>query len=350
MFSPNDVLIECVPNFSEGQNASVIHEIQQAITSVTGVVLLNVDTNKSANRTVFTFIGLPESVCNAAYLAIEVASKRIDMRIHRGTHPRIGATDVCPLIPISNISIEETDKYAKLLAKRVGERLQIPVYCYEHSSQNDYRHSLEQIRKGEYEALPQKQTTPGWEPDFGPREFNPQSGATVIGARRLLIAFNVNLDTKSVDVARKIAEIIRQSGKVEADGQTGEIKRIPGLLLHLKAIGWYIKDFDVVQVSTNITNIDEMPIYTVVETIKQQAEMYGTSVTGCELIGMIPKRALVETGKYYAGHHQSSLTEKELIAIAIRELNLNDVKPFDSQLNILENVLAIIEPKSNSQF
>ena len=345
MFSTNDSLIECVPNFSEGQNISVLHEIQQVISATKGVVLLNVDSNKAANRTVFTFVGLPEAVCDAAFRAIEVASRRIDMRIHKGTHPRMGATDVCPLIPISNISLEETDKYARILAKRVGEKLQIPIYCYEHSSRRDYRRSLEQIRKGEYEAFPQKQSIPGWEPDFGPREFNPQSGATAIGARNFLIAFNVNLETKSVDVARKIAEKIRQSGRIEADGQTGEKKRVPGLLNHLKAIGWYMKDFDVVQVSTNITNVDEMPIYKVVETIKQQAEMFGTSVTGCELIGMIPKKALLDTGKYYST--KVSLTENDLIAIAIKELNLNSVKPFDSRRNILENILAIIESKSN---
>jgi len=335
MFLPTDSLLECVPNFSEGCNESVIQAIQEAILSVDGVQLLHIDSNRSANRTVFTFVGLPLSVCEAAFRAIEVAAINIDMSKHKGTHPRMGATDVCPLIPIANISIEETDSYAQKLAERVGEALSIPVYCYEFSSKRGYRKRLEQIREGQYESLAQKQLRVGWEPDYGPKQWNAKSGATVIGARQFLIAFNVNLATKSVDIAKRIAGDIRQSGCTFIS-PSGEKSQCPGLLTQVKAIGWYIADFDMVQVSTNITDFTITPLYKVVETIKQRALLYKTSVIGCELVGMIPKKALLETGIFYIGDNVP-LTETELINRAVRELNLSSIKPFDVTKNILEN-------------
>lgn len=340
MFSSTDALVECVPNFSEGCDASVLADIQKAICSVKNVVLLNVDSNQSANRTVFTFVGFPESVCEALFRAFELASKLIDMRKHTGAHPRIGVCDVCPLIPIANITIDEVDVLAQKLAKRVGEELLIPVYLYEYSSKRDYRKRLEQIRKGEYESLPQKLSSNGWEPDFGPKYFNAQSGATVIGARQILIAFNVNLETKSLDIAKRIAAEIRESGRTLTIPETGEVLRCPGLLQNVKAIAWYISDFDMVQVSTNITDFNETPIYKVVETIKQRAQLYKTKVTGCELIGLVPQKAILETGLFYLEDNEI-LTEEELITLAINELNLNSVKPFDPTKNILEKVLEI---------
>jgi len=340
MFTSTDALIECVPNFSEGCDASVLADIKLAICSVKNVVLLNVDPNQSANRAVFTFVGFPDLVCEAAFRAIEVASKRIDMRKQTGTHPRMGATDVCPLIPIANITLDETDQFAQKLAKRVGEELLIPVYLYEYSSKKEYRKRLEQIRKGEYESLPQKIYSNDWEPDFGPKSFNAQSGATVIGARQFLIAFNVNLETKSLDIAKRIAGEIRESGRTLTFPDTGEVLTCPGLLKNVKAIGWYISDFDMVQVSTNITDFNETPLYKVVETIKQRAQLYKTKVIGCELIGLIPRKALVETGLFYL-EDNDILTEDELISLAIHELNLNSVKVFDPNKNILENVLEI---------
>lgn len=340
MFSSTDVLLECVPNFSEGCDLSVIKELHEAICSVEGVLLLNVDSNKAANRTVFTFVGLPESVCESAFRAIEVASRLIDMRTQNGTHPRIGATDVCPLIPVANISIEETDVFAQKLAKRVGDSLHIPVYCYEYSAKSDFRRRLEQIRKGEYESLPQKQITKGWEPDYGPISFNPESGATVIGARHFLIALNVNLETKSVDIAKRIAAEIRESGRTLINPKTGEELHCPGLLKNVKAIGWYISDFDMVQVSTNITNIDETPIYKVVETIKQRALLYKTKVVGCELVGLVPQKALLETGLFYVEDNEP-LNENQMINLAVKELNLNSVKSFNSEENILEKAIGL---------
>jgi glutamate formiminotransferase/formiminotetrahydrofolate cyclodeaminase len=335
MFLPTDSLIECVPNFSEGCNKSIIQAIQHAILSVEGVQLLHIDSNRSANRTVFTFVGLPLSVCEAAFRAIEVAANNIDMQTHKGTHPRIGATDVCPLIPIANISIEETDYFAQKLAERVGKALLIPVYCYEFSSKHEYRKRLEQIREGQYESLAQKQSSEGWEPDYGPKQWNAKSGATVIGARQFLIAFNVNLATKSIDIAKHIAGDIRQSGRTYIS-PSGETSRCPGLLTQVKAIGWYNADFDMVQVSTNITDFNITPLYKVLETIKQRALFYKTSVIGCELVGMIPKKALLVTGIFYIGDYVP-LTEKSLLKRAVKALKLSSIKPFDVTKNILEN-------------
>lgn len=338
MFSEGNKVIECIPNFSEGNDLSIIEAIKTAIESVSEVALLHVDISKAANRTVFTFVGNPEAVCEAAFRAIEIAGKRIDMTKHKGEHPRLGATDVCPLVPLANIKIEEVNMYAHSLAKRIGSEIGIPVYCYEYSSNREYRKSLEQIRHGQYESLPTKIHIPGWEPDYGPREFNPQSGACIVGARNFLVAYNINLETESVDIAKKIAKEVRESGSFYSNPFTGELRKIPGILKNVKAIGWYISDFDVVQVSMNITNFVETPIYLVYETVKERAAAHGTKVTGSELIGLIPSLALLEVGTYYAQKIGQSitLTDDELIEIAVENLQLNSIKKFDSDINIIE--------------
>lgn len=334
----SDKIIECVPNVSEGNSGKIIDEIKAAILSVEGVVLLHVDPNKSANRTVFTFAGYPHSVIEAAYRLIKTTAELIDMSKHTGRHPRIGATDVCPIIPVSNISMDKVNVYALNLAKRVGDELSIPVYCYENSSTLEYRKRLEQIRQGEYENFPQKIKLPEWKPDFGPEVFNYKSGATVIGARKFLIAFNVNLKTQSVEIAKKIAENVRESGKWEKDTE-GNVINVPGKFKNLKAIGWYISDFNKVQVSMNITDYKITPILSVYEAIKQEALNFGTDVEGSELIGLIPKNALIEAG--LALSKGETFSNKQLIEKASEYMGLSSVKRFDECQNILENLLGI---------
>ena len=341
MFSEKDKILECVPNFSEGNDLKIISKISEAIEKTKGVKLLHTDIGKAANRTVFTFIGTPENVEEAAFQSIKVAAEHIDMSKHKGEHPRMGATDVCPIIPISNSSIEDADKVAKSLSKKVGNELSIPVYNYEYSSEREYRKKLEQIRHGQYEGLRTKINIPGWEPDFGPRSFNSQSGASIIGARHFLIAFNVNLETKNVKTAQHIAEEIRESGRFVNDIYTSEMIRIPGLLKNVKAIGWYIKDFNIVQVSMNLTDFKTTPIHVVFEKIKERAKHHGTSVTGSELIGLIPSQALIDVGRYYIYNTNSGTSTSELIDLAIKTLNLNSVKPFDPEKNIIENIAGI---------
>jgi len=343
MFEETDKILECVPNFSEGNNLETIAQITSAIESVAKVKLLHTDIGKATNRSVFTFIGTPDEVVEAAFRAIKVASELIDMQNHRGIHPRMGATDVCPFIPVANMTIDEADNAAKKLSKKVGEELGIPVYNYEYSSNRDYRRKLEQIRHGQYEGLRTKLNIPGWEPDFGPRTFNAKSGASIIGARNFLVAYNINLDTKSVKIAQRIAEEIRESGRFTSDLFTGEMKRVPGLLKNVKAIGWYIADFDMVQVSINLTNYKVMPLHKIFETVKERAKTHETSVTGSELIGLIPSEVLIDAGKFYTVHHGHSRASSanELIQCAIEHLNLNQVKPFDPQKNIIENVAGI---------
>jgi len=342
MFKETDKILECVPNFSEGNNSETIERITTAIESVAGVKLLHRDIGKATNRTVFTFIGTPDDVVEAAFLAIKVASELIDMQEHAGIHPRMGATDVCPLIPVSNMTLDEADAAARRLSKMVGEELNIPVYSYEYSSSRDYRKKLEQVRHGQYEGLRTKLNIPGWEPDFGPRTFNARSGASIIGARNFLIAYNINLETKAVKIAQRIAEEIRESGKFTSDLFSGEMKRVPGLFKDVKAIGWYISDFDIVQVSINLTNYKTTPLHKLFETVKELAARHETSVTGSELIGLIPSGALVEAGKFYAARHEhASSSYDDLIRCAIENLNLNNVKPFDPQKNIIEYAAGI---------
>lgn len=332
-------IIECVPNFSEGIDQDVIQRITGEIGAVTGVKLLNIDAGKGANRTVVTFAGEPEPVIEAAYLAIKKAGELIDMRTQKGTHPRMGATDVCPLIPISNISLDETAEFAKQLAKRVGDELQIPVYLYEHAQQNKKRSNLSAIRAGEYEGFFKKIKLPGWQPDFGPAELDARRGATVIGARDFLIAYNVNLNTRSVPTANAIAYAIRESGRIIIN-ENGK-QRIPGSLKCVKAIGWCIEEYDMAQVSMNLTNIAVTPIHIAFEEVCAQAAAHGLTVTGSELIGMIPLKAMLDAGSYFLTKEgfSSQVDETELIDAAIRSMGLNALSPFYQQQRIIEYLL-----------
>ncbi len=285
-------LIECVPNFSEGKDEKIIRQIADAIQAVEGVKLLGIDPNKDANRTVITFAGVPTAVCEAAFQAIKKAGELIDMSKQKGAHPRIGATDVCPLVPLQGISMEETVEYARNLAQKVGTELAIPVYCYENAAFSAERRNLAFLRKGEYEGLAEKMKNPSFFPDFGEPIFNAKTGATVIGARDILIAYNFSLNTKSVEIAKQIAAEIRESGYTKIEN--GQKIKIEGKLKHLKAIGWYMESYGLAQVSTNLTNFRKTTLTMVFEEITKIAEKYGAQVVGTELIGLLPLKALTK--------------------------------------------------------
>jgi len=341
-------LIECVPNFSEGNDMGIINQITNAIESVEGVMLLDVDPGKATNRTVVTFVGEPAAVIEAAFQAIKKAGEIIDMRKHKGEHPRMGATDVCPLIPVSGISMEETAEYAKILAKRVGEELAIPAYLYEHAQPNKSRSNLSVIRGGEYEGFFDKIKLPEWKPDFGEAVYNEKSGATVIGARDFLIAYNINLNTKSVRLANSVAFDVREAGRTKREGNpiTGKIVkdaagndvRIPGTLKECKAIGWFIEEYGIAQISMNLTNYKITPVHKAFDEVCKSAESRGMRVTGSELVGLIPLDAMLEAGKHYLLKQKRSLgvSEEELIEIAIKSLGLNELGAFDPQQKIIE--------------
>lgn len=335
-------LIECVPNFSEGCDAEIIVQIANQIRSVKGVKLLNIDPGKAANRTVYTFAGTPEKVTSAAFLAIKKASELIDMRNQKGEHPRIGATDVCPLIPLSGISMEETAVYAKKLGERVGNELNIPVYLYEEAQENKERSNLAVIRKGEYEGLFEKIKLPDWKPDYGPIENFEQAGATVIGARDFLIAYNINLNSTSVQVAKKIAGLVRESGTT-IKGINDKLIHTPGSLTAVKAIGWFIKEYGKAQISMNLTNIKTTALHTVFDEVCSKAKDLGVEVSGSELIGLTPLQTLVDAGKHYqkAGAKNDNLTENELIKIAVNKLGLDELSTFQPQERIIEYLLKI---------
>ena len=344
-------LIECVPNFSEGVNLDIIRQITNEVESVEGVRLLNVDPGKATNRTVVTFVGEPAKVIEAAFLAIKKAGELIDMSRQKGEHPRMGATDVCPLIPIANISMEETAAYAKQLAKRVGEELQIPVYLYEHAQENKKRSNLSVIRAGEYEGFFKKIKQPEWTPDFGPAEFDVKRGATVIGARDFLIAYNVNLNTTSTRRANSIAFDVREAGRVLRDGdpitgkiitdENGKSVTVPGSLKSVKAIGWYIEEYGIAQISMNLTNIEVTPLHKAFDEVCTKAAERGMRVTGSELVGLIPLKAMLDAGKYFLLKQQRSVgvSEKELIKIAIKSMGLSELAPFDPEERIIEYLL-----------
>ncbi len=348
-------LIECVPNFSEGRDSRVIDQIVDAVRSVDGVTVLDVSPGASANRTVVTFVGAPEPVIEAAFRAIKTAAELIDMRQHHGTHPRLGATDVCPLVPLSGISMEETAAYAHQLARRVGEELGIPVYCYEAAATRPERKNLANIRAGEYEGLPDKLQDPEWQPDYGPAVFNPRTGATVIGAREFLVAYNVNLNTTSVRRANAVAFDVRERGRVKRRGNplTGEIVRdangepvrIPGLLKGVKAIGWYVEEYGICQVSMNLTDLKATPLHVAFETVRERARVRGMRVTGSEIIGMVPLAVLRAAGEYYLRQQQRSLgiPEREILHIAIRSLGLEEFGPFDPEERVIEYAVARLE-------
>jgi len=347
-------LIECVPNISEGRDLDKIHTIANIVEIVEGVKLLDVDPGAATNRTVITFVGEPEQVIEAAYILIKKASELIDMSKHSGEHPRFGATDVCPLVPISGITLEETAKYAHKLGKRVGEELNIPVYLYENAAQEEKRVNLANCRAGEYEGLPKKLSDPNWKPDFGPDDFNnhvASTGATAISARDFLVAYNVNLNTTSTRRANAIAFDIREAGRVKREGNpitgkkvldnNGEPVRIPGKLKAVKGIGWFIEEYGIAQISYNLTNISITSMHEAFDETDKAAQERGLRVTGSELIGLIPLKAMLDAGDYFLKKQERSLgvSEAEKIKIAVKSLGLDDLKPFNPNEKIIEYVL-----------
>ncbi len=344
-------LIECVPNFSEGRDPAIIKQITDAIEAVEGVKLLDVDPGKATNRTVVTLVGEPEAVVEAAFRGIQKAAEVIDMRTHKGEHPRMGATDVCPLIPISGITMEETVAFAKKLARRVGEELGIPVYLYEAAATSPERSNLASIRSGEYEGFTRKILLPEWKPDYGKAEFNAKSGATVIGARDFLVAYNINLNTTSTRRANSVAFDVREAGRVKRIGDpiTGEIVKdeagnsvtVPGTLKAVKAIGWYIEEYGIAQISMNLTNISVTPVHIAFDEVCRKADARGLRVTGSELVGLVPLKCLTDAGRYFLEKQQRSagVSEAELVRIAVRSLGLDELAPFDPQKKVIEYLL-----------
>src|SRR5580698_1325524 len=332
-------IIECVPNFSEGQNPDIIRQITEQIETVAGVRLLNVDPGKATNRTVVTLVGNPEAVIEAAFKAIKKAGELIDMSKHKGEHPRMGATDVCPLIPIANISMEETGKYAQQLAKKVGEELQIPVYLYEAAQPKKERNNLSVIRAGEYEGFFKKIKQPEWKPDFGPIEFDAKRGGTVIGARDFLVAYNVNLNTTSVRRANAIAFDVREAGRTKVEN--GKNISVPGSLKSVKAIGWFIEEYGIAQISMNLTNINITPVHIAFDEVCKKANERGIRVTGSELVGLVPLKSMLDAGRYFLEKQNRStgVSEKELIKIAVKSLGLNELAPFKPEERIIEYML-----------
>lgn len=331
-------IIECVPNFSEGRDAQKIARIVGEIEKVKGVKLLNVESDADYNRTVVTFAGKPETVKDAAFYAIEMAAEVIDMRHHKGAHPRIGATDVCPFVPVANVTMDECVQISRVLGKEVGEWLGIPVYLYGEAAIVPERHLLPDIRKGEYESLPERLKDEKWRPDYGPAEFNDnvrRTGATVIGAREFLIAYNVNLDTQDIQIANRISGIVRASGVVKID-EKGEKVRIPGRLKFVQAMGVYLKEHNMTQVSMNLLNYKVTPPHAAFEEVKNQASVLGVHVTGSEVVGLIPKEALLAAGRFYS----TELSEERLIAVAVERLGLSQLNKFVPEKKVIEYMLT----------
>src|SRR5947209_9160618 len=340
-------LIECVPNFSEGRDEKIIRQITDAIKSVEGATLLDVDPGATTNRTVVTLVGNPEAAVEAAFRGIKKAAELIDMRKQKGAHPRMGATDVCPFIPVSNVSWEEAIECADKLGKRVGEELGIPVYLYERDAKDKSRSNLAVIRAGEYEGFAEKIKKPEWKPDFGPANID-KAGATAIGAREFLVAYNVNLNTKSVRRANSVAFDVREQGRFKTeDGRPsgkkvldakGKPVRLPGMLKHVKAIGWFVKEYGIAQVSMNLTNIEETPLHAAFDACVESAIKRGLRVTGSEIVGMVPKKCLTDAGRYFLRKQKWSegVSEEELIDIAVRSMGLSELKPFDPKEKVIE--------------
>jgi glutamate formiminotransferase/formiminotetrahydrofolate cyclodeaminase len=341
-------IIECVPNFSEGRDAGIIKQITNEIEAVPGVRLLNVDPGKATNRTVVTFVGSPQAVIDAAFMAIRKAGELIDMRTHKGEHPRMGATDVCPLIPIAGITMEETAVWAQRLAQRVGDELQLPVYLYEAAQPDKTRSNLSVIRAGEYEGFFKKITLPEWKPDFGPAGFDVRRGGTVIGARDFLVAYNINLNTTSTRRANSIAFDVREAGRVLREGDPvngkmvtdadGKPVSVPGTLKAVKAIGWFIEEYGIAQISMNLTNIRITPVHVAFDEVCRKAAERGIRVTGSELVGLIPLQAMLDAGRYFLEKQQRStgVSESELIRIAILSMGLDQLGPFIPEDRIIE--------------
>ncbi len=344
-------LVECVPNFSEGSDQNIIDKITAEIDGVEGVKLLDVEPGKATNRTVVTFVGTPDEVIEAAFRAVKKASELIDMSKHKGEHPRMGATDVCPLVPVSNISMEETIEYSYKLAERIGKELEIPVYCYESAAKSKERKNLANIRSGEYEGFPEKIKDPDWKPDYGPAKFNPKTGVTAVGARDFLVAYNINLNTTSTRRANAIAFDVREKGRVKREGHplTGKIVKdekgkpvyTPGTLKAVKGIGWFIEEYGVAQISMNLTNISITSIHEAFDEVCKKADARGIRVTGSEIVGLVPLKAMLDAGKYFLQKQQRSLgvSESELIKIAIKSMGLDELKPFKPKEKIIEYMI-----------
>ncbi len=341
-------IIECVPNFSEGRDMTIIKQITDEIEKIDGVKLLDVDPGKATNRTVVTFVGAPEPVIEAAFQAMKKASEIIDMTKHSGAHPRMGATDVCPLIPVSGITLEETADYARKLAQRAGKELKYPIYLYEAAAVTKERKNLATIRSGEYEGLADKLKDKNWKPDFGPATFVPRTGATVVGARDFLVAYNVNLNTKSVRRANSVAFDVRERGRIKRKGNpiTGQIVkdkngkplRTKGKCKAVKAIGWYIEEYGMAQISMNLTDINITPLHIAFEECRKSANRRGLRVTGSELVGLVPKKVMIDAGKYFLQRQGRStgVPEEVIIDIAVKSLGLNELGPFDPKKKIIE--------------
>src|SRR5688572_26817793 len=347
-------LIECVPNFSEGRDLGIIKQITDEIEKIEGVKLLDVDPGATTNRTVVTFVGAPDEVIEAAFHAVKKAQELIDMRKHKGDHPRFGATDVCPLIPISGVTMDEAAEYARKLGQRIGDELGIPVYLYENAATEEKRRNLASCREGEYECVKDRIGSTDWVPDFGPVEFSEsvaRSGATAVGARDFLIAVNFNLNTTSTRRANAIAFDVREKGRPKREGnpitgkvvtdENGEPLMIPGTLKGTKAIGWMIAEYGIAQVSMNITNLSDTPLHIAFDEVTEKAQKRGIRVTGLEIVGLVPKKAIIDAGKYYLAKQGRSLgvTEGEIIKIAIKSMGLDDLKPLYPSEKIIEYVL-----------
>jgi len=351
-------LIECVPNFSEGRDLNVIRQITDAIAAVEGVSLLDVDPGASTNRTVVTFVGSPEAAVEGAFRGIQKAAELIDMRKQKGAHPRMGATDVCPFIPVSDVSWEEAIACAQSLGKRVAAELGIPVYLYEKAAKDPARSNLSIIRAGEYEGFFEKIKQPSWKPDFGPAVFHEKAGATVIGARDFLVAYNANLNSKSVRRANSVAFDVRENGRVKTEDGTptgkpvldaqGEPVRIPGRLKQVKAIGWYVEEYGIAQVSMNLTNIEVTPLHAAFDACAEAAAQRGMRVTGSEVVGMLPKKCLVDAGRHYLRKQKWSegASDEDLISLAIRSMGLSELKTFDPKEKVIEFKIEAASRKS----
>jgi glutamate formiminotransferase/formiminotetrahydrofolate cyclodeaminase len=346
-------LVECVPNFSEGRDKSVIDAIARAISGVSGVRLLDVDAGADTNRTVYTFVGPPEAVAEAAFRAAAAGSQLIDMSKHQGAHPRMGALDVCPIVPVSGVTMDQCVETARALGRRLAEALALPVFFYEHAATRPERRNLADIRAGEYEGLRQKLADPAWAPDAGPAIFNERLGATVVGAREFLIAYNVNVNTRDQKLANEIALNIREAGRLKRDakGQVvtdagGRELRVPGRLKAVKAIGWYIEQYRQAQVSVNLLSFRTTPLHEVFETAREEAAKLGLVVTGSELVGLTPLEPLVEAGRYYLRKQGRStgLPERELVELAIQSLGLAQLAPFDPDKRVIEYAVRMPAP------
>ncbi len=350
--APQNQLVECVPNFSEGRDLSIIKQITDQIETIDAVTLLDVDPGAATNRTVVTFVGPPAAVLDAAVLAVRKAAELIDMSKHSGEHPRFGATDVCPLVPVANITMDETVEWARKLAARLGDETGTTIFCYENAALTENRRNLATVRAGEYEALPERLNKPEWKPDFGPATFNPRGGATAVGARDFLVAYNINLYTTSTRRANAIAFDVRERGRVKREGDpiTGKIVKdadgkpvnIPGTLKCCKGIGWFIEEFGVAQISMNLTNISVTPVHVAFDEVCQKADARGIRVTGSELVGLIPLNAMLDAGRYFLRKQQRSVgvCDAELIKIAVKSLGLDELYKFVPAEKIIEYAIA----------